>query len=121
MLNLLTGVTLDISICRMNSNGRKIGETTAWNWQQGCRLQWRPNSDEILWNDRSDDGTHFICRVYNFKTGEQRILPRPVYDVSDDGTMALTHDFARMKHAGTLYEGIPDPYEEFAGPRTIGH
>ena len=26
----------------------KIGETTAWNWQQGCRLQWRPNSEEIL-------------------------------------------------------------------------
>ena len=49
---------------------KKIGETTAWNWQQGCRLQWRPYSDEILWNDRSDDGTHFICRAYNFNTGE---------------------------------------------------
>src|SRR2546422_5876195 len=22
----------------------KIGETTAWNWQQGARLQWRPRS-----------------------------------------------------------------------------
>ena len=99
---------------------KKIGETTAWNWQQGCRLQWRPNSDEILWNDRSDDGTHFICRLYNFKTGEQRTLPRPVYDVSDDGSMALTHDFARMKHAGTLYEGVPDPYEEFQAPKQSG-
>lgn len=54
---------------------KKIGETTAWNWQQGCRLQWRPNSDELLWNDRSDDRTYFICRAYNFKTGEQRTLP----------------------------------------------
>ena len=87
----------------------KIGETTAWNWQQGCRLQWRPNSDEILWNDRSEDGTHFVCRAYNFKTGEQRTLPRPVYDVSDDGRMALTHDYARMKHAGTLYAGLQSP------------
>ena len=99
---------------------RKIGETTAWNWQQGCRLQWRPNSDEILWNDRSDDGTHFICRLHNFKTGEQRTLPRPVYDVSADGTMALTHDYARMKHAGTLYTGIPDPYEGFQAPKQSG-
>ena len=99
---------------------RKIGETTAWNWQQGCRLQWRPNSDEFLWNDRSDDGTHFICRLYNFKTGEQRTLPRPVYDVSDDGRMALTHDYARMKHAGTLYEGIPDPYEDLRAPKQSG-
>jgi hypothetical protein len=34
----------------------KIGETTAWNWQQGARLQWRPGSAEIVWNARSDDG-----------------------------------------------------------------
>ena len=99
---------------------KKIGETTAWNWQQGCRLQWRPNSDDILWNDRSDDGTHFICRVYNFKTGEQRTLPRPVYDVSYDGKSALTHDYARMKHAGTLYVGIPDPYEDLQSPEQSG-
>jgi hypothetical protein len=98
----------------------KIGETTAWNWQQGCRLQWRPNSDEILWNDRSEDGTHFICRAYNFKTGEHRTLPQPVYDVSDDGKTALTHDFARMKHAGTLYTGIPDSYEDLQAPNQSG-
>ena len=98
----------------------KIGETTAWNWQQGCRLQWRPNSEEILWNDRSDDGNHFICRAYNFKTGEQRIFPRPIYDISEDGTRALTHDYARMKHAGTLYAGIPDPYEGLQSPKQSG-
>lgn len=98
----------------------KIGQTTAWNWQQGCRLQWRPNSDEILWNDRADDRRHFICRAYNFKTGARRTLPRPVYDVSADGAMALTHDFARMKHAGTMYVGIPDPYEELRIPSQSG-
>lgn len=98
----------------------KIGETTAWNWQQGCRLQWRPDSEEILWNDRSDDATHFVCRVYNFRTGERRILPRPVYDVSDEGKTALTHDFARMKHAGTLYAGIPDPCEDVQAPEQSG-
>jgi len=89
----------------------KIGTTTAWNWQQGCRLQWRPKSDEILWNDRSEDGIHFISRFYHFKTGKRRSLPRPVYDVSHDGKKALTHDFTRMKHPGTAYMGLPDPYE----------
>lgn len=93
-----------------NNKWTKIGETTAWNWQQGCRLQWRPNSDDIVWNDRSDDGTHFICRVYNFKTGERRTLPREIYDISSDGKKALVHSFARMKHAGTSYAGISDPY-----------
>jgi hypothetical protein len=105
---------------RQGCKWTKIGETTAWNWQQGCRLQWRPNSDEILWNDRAEDGSHFVCRAYDFNTGARRTLPRPVYDVSADGAMALTHDFARMKHAGTMYVGIPDPYAELRAPAQSG-
>ena len=71
----------------------KIGETTAWNWQQGARLQWRPKSDEIVWNARSDDGKQYVCSVYDFRTGKRRTLPRPIYDLSPDGATALTHDF----------------------------
>lgn len=105
---------------RKNFMWKKIGETTAWNWQQGCRLQWRPHSDEIVWNDRSDDGTRFISRLYHFKSGKQRLLPRPIYDIAADGKTALTHEFARMKHPGTAYVGIPDPCEDDKAPRESG-
>jgi hypothetical protein len=99
----------------------KIGETTAWNWQQGARLQWRPRSDEIFWNDRSDDGKSFVCRVYNFRTGARRTLPRPIYDLSPDGTSALTHDFERMSDFhGTEYVGIKDPFEKELAPSRTG-
>ncbi|MSV28798.1 MAG: hypothetical protein EXQ52_08635 [Bryobacterales bacterium] len=98
----------------------KIGETTAWNWQQGSRLQWRPASDEVVWNDRSDDGKSFVCRVYNFRTGKRRTLPRPIYDLSPDGATALTHDFERMKHAGTDYAGIEDKYKSQHAPSQTG-
>jgi hypothetical protein len=98
----------------------QIGETTAWNWQQGARLQWRPGSDEILWNDRSDDGSHYVCRVYDFKTGARRTLPRLVYAPSPDGAVALTHDFERMKHGGTPYVGIKDKYADQYAPKETG-
>ncbi|XOV94395.1 MAG: hypothetical protein ACFHWX_06755 [Bacteroidota bacterium] len=103
-----------------NNKWTKIGETTAWNWQQGCRLQWRPGSDDIIWNDHNDDKTGFVCRVYNFKTGETRTLPRAIYDVSDDGRYALTHNFARMRHAGTSYDGVPDPFVDIKAPAETG-
>jgi len=98
----------------------KIGESTAWNWQQGARLQWRPGREEIVWNDRSDDGKHYICRVYDFRTGKKRVLPRPIYDLSPDGETALTHDFERMKHRGTDYVGIEDKYKDQIAPRETG-
>ncbi len=98
----------------------KIGTTTAWNWQQGCRLQWRPNSDEIVWNDRNEVNTHFIARVYNFKTGKMRTLPRPVYHVSTDGSKATSQDFNRMFWGGCNYVGIPDPYRADNIPKETG-
>src|SRR6266849_3498965 len=98
----------------------KIGETTAWNWQQGARLQWRPRSNEIVWNARSDDGTKYVCSVYNFHTGKRRTLPRPIYDLSPDGATALTHDFERMKHRGTEYAGIEDIYKNQYAPGKTG-
>jgi hypothetical protein len=84
-----------------------IGTTTAWNWQQGARLQWRPHSQEIVWNDRSDDRKTFVCRVYDFRTGRRRTLPRPIYDLSPDGRTALTHDF-EGDHQGTDYAVTSD-------------
>ena len=98
----------------------KIGETTAWNWQQGCRLTWRGGSHEILWNDRAEDGSHFVCRAYDFESGARRMLPRPIYDVSRDGAYALTHDYQRMKHGGTNYVGIAERQADEIAPAGIG-
>jgi len=105
---------------QQNNKWTKIGETTAWNWQQGCRLTWRGGSREILWNDRADDGSRFVCRAYDFQTGAVRTLPRPIYDVSRDGAFALTHDFSRMKHGGTNYVGIPARAEGEIAPADAG-
>src|SRR5262245_1879208 len=112
----------EIGYIDLNDNNRwtKIGETTAWNWQQGCRLTWRGNSSEILWNDRADAGGYVVCRAHDFRTGARRTLPRPIYDVSRDGAFALTHDFQRMRHGGTNYVGVAERSEGEIAPADIG-
>ena len=99
----------------------KIGETTAWNWQQGCRLQWVPgSSEEIIWNDRSKDGKKLVSRIYNMRTKKTRTLPSTVYTISPDGKTALTVNFERIVHGGCRYVGIDDPYKNQWAPSEIG-
>jgi hypothetical protein len=98
-----------------------LGQTRAWNWQQGCMLQWRPNTeDEVLWNDREGEGdqAHFVTRLLDVSDGGLRTLERPVYTVSADGRWALGLDFARiqLQRPGYGYAGVPDPYAEVPAP-----
>jgi len=53
--------TIRLGMIDLENNDQwiEIGTTTAWGWQLGCRLQWRPGSDsEVMWNARSEDGDH---------------------------------------------------------------
>ena len=79
-----------------NYKYEKINRTNAWNVQQGCMLQWLgPDFDEeIIFNDyRNGD---YCSVIYNINTKEERIINKPVYDVSKDGNTALSLDFARL-------------------------
>lgn len=105
-----------------NNKWTKIGETTTWNYQQGCRLHWIPGSpDEIIWNDRSGDGKMLVSRVFNTRTRKTRTLPIPVYTISPDGKVALSINFERIVHKeGCRYMGIEDPYRNLWAPGNIG-
>ena len=86
-----------------------VGETRAWNWQQGCMLQWVPGSDdEIVFNDR--DGGRFVARVLNVRTRASRTLPLPVYGLSPNGRDAVSLNFSRLfdLRPGYGYAGVPD-------------
>ena len=98
-----------------------LDRTSAWGWQQGCMLQWRPGSDtEILWNDREAD--RFICHILNVQTGEKRTLPNAVYTLSPDGRTAVGADFRRINHMrpGYGYAGLPDPNRDVLAPEDAG-
>ena len=75
---------------------RKIGESHAWNVQQGCMLQWLgPDYKErVIYNDFREG--NFCAVILNIRTNEERIIRRPVYSVSADGKTALSLDFTRL-------------------------
>lgn len=99
----------------------EIGQSSAWNWQQGCMLQWRPgHADEVFWNDRQDG--QFVCHILNVQTGKRRTLPAPVYAASPDGRYGVAPDFRRINdmRPGYGYCGLPDPYAADNAPDQTG-
>lgn len=100
---------------------RPIGKTRAWNWQQGCMLQWLPGSeDEIIYNDRRR--RKFISVIQNIHTKKERTLPLPIYCVSHDGKHALGLNFARLHRLrpGYGYIGVDDLFEKENAPSRDG-
>jgi hypothetical protein len=99
----------------------ELGESRAWNWQQGCMLQWLPGSAyEVIWNDR--EGDRFVSHILNVRTRRKRTLPAPIYSVSPDAKWAVYPDFRRLNQTrpGYGYAGIPDPFESRLRPEEAG-
>ena len=114
---------INIGMVDLADNGRwiELGETSAWCWQQGCMLQWRPGSErEVIWNDRQGD--QFISHIVDVKDGDRRTLPQAIYTLSPDGKTAIGADFRRINHMrpGYGYAGIPDPNYDVLAPTDSG-
>ncbi|HSG70284.1 MAG TPA: hypothetical protein VLA12_07705, partial [Planctomycetaceae bacterium] len=115
--------TIKVGVVDLEEHDRwtELGETSAWNWQQGCMLQWLPGSNsKILWNDREKD--RYVCRMLDLETGDGQTIPHPIYSVSPDGKSAVTPDFRRIADVrpGYGYSGIPDPFADDLAPDETG-
>ncbi|MBI3684346.1 MAG: hypothetical protein HY235_28565 [Acidobacteria bacterium] len=99
----------------------ELGDTRAWNWQQGSMLQWIPGSrSDVIWNDRQDGD--FVSHILDVKTGRRRTIPSPIYTLSPDAKWAITCDFRRLNDCrpGYGYAGIPDPGKDVPAPDNSG-
>ncbi len=99
----------------------ELGQSRAWNWQQGCMLQWVPGTESsVMWNDREDG--QFVCHVLNVKSGKKRTLPHPVYALSPDGRWGIAPDFRRLNDTrpGYGYAGVADPNRDNLTPDDAG-
>lgn len=74
-----------------------LGETYAWNWQQGCMLQWLgPKGDRVIYNayDPHDDAYRSV--IVELTSGRAMTICQPIYSVNPQGTHALTLNFSRL-------------------------
>ncbi len=98
-----------------------LGETTAWNFQQGSMLQWHPlDSNKIIYNSRQNKSYHGI--IQDIKLGTKSVLDLPVASVDPTGKFALSVNFNRMYdfRPGYGYAGITDQYKEVMAPKDDG-
>lgn len=98
-----------------------LGKSNAWNWQQGCMLQWIPGTEStVIWNDREKD--RFVSHIMDVKTGDKRTIPSPVYALAPNGKEAVSCDFSRVADCrpGYGYAGIRDKVIEQMAPDSTG-
>lgn len=76
-----------------------ISSTTAYNWQQGSKLQWF-NSHKFVFNDFKDG--KYISRIYDILNDSYRTIDFPVYDCYKD-EFALSLNFSRLNELDTHY------------------
>ncbi len=77
---------------------KKIGETSAFNWQQGCMPQWGyANRNLVYYNLFDEVSDSYQCAVYDVLLGKETArLPMPVYSLSKQEDYALSLNFERL-------------------------
>ena len=98
---------------------KKVGETTAWNFQQGAFLNWYSQSS-IIYNAFIGDK---LCSVIKDLNGETvRVLPMPIASISQDKKWALSINFARIFsfRPGYGYAAAVDEYSDQKAPKKDG-
>ena len=101
----------------------KIGETRAWNWQQGAMLAWAEYNDlpGIRFNDRHEGVA--ISRIVQTDGSSARREPTPATYATDRATgMAITLGFGRLARlrAEYGYPGLRDANELDPSPTDDG-
>lgn len=88
---------------------RRLSSSLAWNWQQGCMLQWvGPDyEDRILFNDIRQDRYRTV--ILDVLSGDEQVLQLPSYSISSDGRFAICVDYDRLYwfRPGYNYQGVP--------------
>ena len=93
-----------------NTSKRYLADSHAWNWQQGIRLRWFPNSENVIsFNDYIDG--KYINRILDITTLKEKRLDWPLYDIDSNGKLGITLDFERLGVMRPGYGYTCEPYK----------
>ena len=73
----------------------KIGETHAWNYHKGARLQW-VNQNEVIYNDSVQ--RRLVSKILNIYTGDVKNIDFPIDTVSYGGQFATSFSYGRLQY-----------------------
>ena len=99
----------------------KIGQTTAWNFQQGAMLQYHPFLKNTVYYNVCENGK-FMGLIHNYETGEKRYAERALACVSPDGKWGLSVNFGRIYdfRPGYGYAAFEDSNADINAPADDG-
>lgn len=89
-------------------NGKKISQTTTWNWQQGSMLTWL-DKDKIIHNFFQDN--EYKSKIIDINTKEERVINYPIYSVGNDGKFSISLSFSRLAKLRPDYGYFNKSYE----------
>lgn len=100
----------------LNFNGKnldnfvELGETNAWNFHKGCRLQWF-NEDKIIFN--CTKGCRMVSKIVDIHTKEEKIIPYPIDTLSPNGKYATSFSYQRLEEHMPGYGYIHEDKDAF--------
>ncbi len=72
----------------------KIGESSAWSWHKGCRLQW-VDATHLIYNTQYDGQP--VAMLHNIETQHTQTLNTAIDSISSDGLWATTLSYERVE------------------------
>lgn len=87
----------------------KIGESKAWNYHKGCRIQWIDTS-RLIYNTSLDG--NLVSKIVNIDTKNEQIIDFPIDTMSNDGKLATSFSYSRLQRLMPGY-GYPCQDENF--------
>lgn len=85
-----------------------VGQTKAFNWQQGARVQWLPGEKSVLLFNDLEGGTA-VSRLVDIESRKQAATFPAVYAVHPSGRYGLAPDWNRLAKSWRDYSYDIDP------------